>query len=114
MLNDKSIRPLTDKVSVKDPGEVNYNVDLQYYISKENEVLASSINANVTTEINKYIIWQKEVLGRDINPDELIKRLKILGVKRVLITSPVFTPISSQNVAVGQISNVQYLGIEAE
>ena len=68
----------------------------------------------MTAEINKYISWQKEVLGRDINPDELIKRLKILGVKRVLITSPVFTPISSQNVAVGQISNLQYLGIEAE
>lgn len=114
VLNDKSIRPLTDKVSVKDPGEVNYSVNLQYYISKDSEGLATSINANVTAEINKYISWQKEVLGRDINPDELIKRLKILGVKRVLITSPVFTPISSQNVAVGQISNIQYLGIEAE
>lgn len=114
VLNDKTIRPLTDKVSVLDPTEVQYNINLQYYISKDNEALASSINTNVTTEINSYIYWQKEVLGRDINPDELIKRLKILGVKRVIITQPTFAKVSDQNVAVGTITNVQYLGIEAE
>ena len=54
------------------------------------------------------------MLGRDINPDELIKRLKILGVKRVIITQPTFAKVSDQNVAVGTITNVQYLGIEAE
>ncbi len=114
VLNDKTIRPLTDLVNVHDPVPVTYNVDLSYFVGKENEAMINTIKQNVEIEVRNFINWQQSVLGRDINPDELIKRLKLIGVKRIVITNPKFTPISLQEVAFGSVANVTYAGIEAD
>ena len=38
-------------------------------------------------------------MGRDINPDEIIQRLKNAGAKRLEISSPVFTVVGETQVA---------------
>lgn len=112
VVNGDYVRPLTDKVTVKEPQIVNYDIDLMYYIDSENEMLVNSIKSNVSKEIGEFIKWQKEKLGRDINVDELIKKLKLAGVKRLEITSPTFQKIEYNQVAVCNNVTLNYQGVE--
>lgn len=110
--NDKSIRPLTDQVTVLAPTVVNYDITLTYWIDQSNSFIAASIQEKVNEAINDYITWQKSKLGRDINPSELIARIMAAGAKRVDITSPVFTAITKEQVAVANNVTVTYGGLE--
>ncbi|WP_295354629.1 hypothetical protein [uncultured Succinivibrio sp.] len=51
-------------------------------------------------------IWQQSKIGRDINPDVLIKMVRDAGAKRCVITAPVFTTIDKDHVAQCPASNV--------
>lgn len=92
--NDDKVRPLTDLVSVKDPAQVSYNIALTYYIPSNTTVSAAEIKAQVDAAVAEYAKWQCAKLGRDINPSKLISLLMQTGVKRVVVTSPVFTRLS--------------------
>lgn len=113
-VNDKKIRPLTDKVIVKAPTVVNYDIELKYYISKDNESMATSIQEKIEEAIDSFILWQKSKLGRDINPSELISRIIMAGAKRVEITSPVYTKIEPTQVAILESNNSSLGEIEDE
>jgi phage-related baseplate assembly protein len=91
--NADFVRPLTDMVSANDPEIVSYNIELTYYVTRvpDQEYSAANVAVAVAAAVNDYIKWQGARLGRDINPDELVWRLKSAGVKRVEISSPVFT-----------------------
>lgn len=90
--NDKTVRPLTDKVAVKDPSSSTYNINVTYYTSEENTASAAEVTAAVNAAIAEYKTWQSARLGRDINPSRLTAYLMGTGVlKRVAITSPSFT-----------------------
>ena len=41
----------------------------------------------------EFVAWQCGKLGRDINPSVLIGKLMQTGIKRVALTSPVFTTL---------------------
>lgn len=110
--NDKRIRPLTDQVIVAPPEEVSYNVTMEYYIDRERAAEATSIVSAVTEAVNGYVAWQKEKLGRDINPSELIARVMVVGAKRVNVTSPVYTQVQPHQVAIVDTVSVTYGGLE--
>lgn len=110
--NDKRIRPLTDQVVVLAPEVVSYNIDLTYYIAQSNA--ATNIQEAVNKAVDEYVVWQKAKLGRDINPSELIARIKAAGAKRVDIVSPVFTSVDLHQVAIVETISVQYGGVEDE
>ena len=112
VLNEENIRPLTDKVNIKEPNKVNYSVDFDYYIEKDNETLVNVIKSNVDKTMQEYVNWQKEKIGKDINPDELIKRLKIAGVKRVVLRDPVFQKLDFNQVAINNRIVSNYQGVE--
>ena len=122
VLNEENIRPLTDKVNIKEPNKVNYSVDFDYYIEKDNETLVNVIKSNVDKTVQEYVNWQKEKIGKDINPDELIKRLKIAGVKRVVLKiagvkrvvlrNPVFQKLDFNQVAINNRIVSNYQGVE--
>ena len=112
ILNDENVRPLTDNVNIKEPNKVNYSIDFDYYIDKDNETLVNIIKSNVDKTIQEFINWQKEKIGKDINPDELIKRLKIAGVKRVVLRSPVFQKLDFNQVAINNGITSNYQGVE--
>lgn len=59
-----------------------------------------------------YIDWQRQKLGLDINPSELIYRLKAAGVKRVEVRSPQFTTVNEACVAIPTSTNLIYGGLE--
>ena len=114
VLNDKSIRPLTDLVHVKVPPVVNYDIEARYYISRDNATVATTIQSRCEKAVEEYIAWQKKKLGRDVNPTELMYLIRAAGAKRVVILSPNFQVVQPNAVAVAQNINVTYGGIEDE
>lgn len=110
-LSASDVRPLTDKVEVLEPVRKEYNIDLDYYLYEERDAIPDE---KVQKVVSDYIVWQKSVLGRDINPDKLIADLQALGVKRVVIREPVFTKVESNELALCISASASFKGLEIE
>lgn len=111
-VNDRSVRPLTDHVTVQAPTVQSYNIDLTYYIDTENISQETAIRNNVTAAVNEFVTWTKSKIGRDINPSELIRKVVVAGAKRVEIRSPSFRVLDDTEVAIAGTVTVQYGGTE--
>lgn len=111
-LDDKRVRPLTDKVTVLAPEVVNYTIDVSYYIDRDNETQAGAIQSAVNKAVSDFALWQKSKLGRDVNPSELIARIMAAGAKRVAVTAPVYAKLTQTQVGVCTSTKVELGGIE--
>ncbi len=112
-LSNEEIRPLTDQVIVRAPEIQEYQIDLTYYINKSDRTKASQIHENIQIAVQEYMKWQRAKIGRDINPDQLRKRLVSAGAKRLEIREPVFEAISHASIAlIGKEPVALYGGIE--
>lgn len=113
-LNDRKIRPLTDKVTVKKPSTVSYNVKVSYWIDRTDAAEAATIQSNVETAVKEYTVWQKSKLGRDINPTELYYRIRAAGAKRAEVAEPVYTAVdrAQGQVAAENTMSVTFGGLE--
>ena len=112
VLNDKTIRPLTDKVLVEAPEKVSYNVNLKYWIDRDDATGAVAIEKAVTNAVNEFVTWEKSKLGRDINQTELYYRIRAAGAKRAVITEPVDTVVGEEQVAIADSITVTLGGLE--
>lgn len=110
-LSAKTIRPLTDKLTVQAPSTIPYNLELSYYIDASNYAQATTIQTNVVKAIAEYKTWQR-VIGRDINPSELIRRIMDAGAKRVEVVQPIYTPVDPTSVAAAGTETISYGGLE--
>lgn len=111
-LNDKAVRPLTDKVLVKPPNVIDYNIDLKYWVARSDQTSAVTIQQRAETAVEEFISWQKAKLGRDLNETELYWRLRSAGVKRAEIYSPKFLAINSHSVCICKNISAVYAGLE--
>lgn len=111
-VNQRSRRPLTDNVQVRKPEIEEYEIDVTYYINTSESNAATAIQMQAETAIEEYKLWQNSKVGRDINPDELIARLKDAGVKRTEISSPEFRIIGDTAKAQCTGVNIIYGGLE--
>ncbi|MCD5324785.1 MULTISPECIES: baseplate assembly protein [Pontibacillus] len=111
-LNDRKIRPLTDRVSVLAPAVVSYDIDVTYWIHSNESGKASFIQEEVDQSVQEYQLWQKEKLGRDIDPTELIANMKKSGAKRVIVASPIYQSLNRGEVASESNVNVVFGGFE--
>ena len=84
MISGKKVRPLTDRVYVLPPETIEVDFRIQYYISEPQVAYAPSIDAMVKQAVSEYEKWQTEIIGRDLNPDELIRACKAAGAKRIV------------------------------
>ncbi len=110
-VNDKTVRPLTDLVSVLAPEVVNYDVEMVYYIHKDKATQSQAIQQAVDQAVADYVLWQKSKLGRDVNPSELIWRVRAAGADRVEVTLPVFAEMEVYQVAVAENVTANYGGL---
>lgn len=110
--NARTVRPLTDNVTVLAPTVVNYTVTYTYYIAVEDAANESAIQTAVTQAAADFVLWQKSKLGRDINPSELIARLVNAGAKRVTVTLPAYTAVNATSVAISTSTTGTYGGLE--
>lgn len=112
-LSANDIRPLTDNVKVIAPTLVNYDVDAKYYIDMDAD--AATVQANVSAAVAEYVLWQKSKLGRDIVPSRLIQKIMaVSGVKRIDVTTPVYTSVEGTQVAHEGTVSVTMAGSEDE
>lgn len=112
VLEDRNIRPLTDKVEVSAPASHTYDVDLTYYISSSEKASVASIQENIAAAVNIYNTWQTGKIGRDINPSYLIQKIMEAGAKRTVITAPTFAVLDNGTIAETGNVTVKYGGLE--
>lgn len=113
-LSEDDIRPLTDNVTVAAPEEVEFNIQVKYYVARSKAAKNEEIQRAVELAVENYVLWQTSKMGRDINPSYFSAMLMEAGVKRVEITEPVFTEIINGSVAVMKNCNVTLGGVEDE
>lgn len=116
-LSDETIRPLTDFVKVLAPKAVNYELELHYWISREDSSRAEQIKAEVTAAVERYRLWQQSKIGRDILPARLIQYVMQAGASR--IDSPTMRPADFQKLESDQVAqctavNIVYEGYKDE
>lgn len=111
-LNDKKVRPLTDHVTVSAPDVINYDVNITFYIDEESRAHESIIRSNIDAAVASFVSWEKEKIGRDINPSELIRRIVVAGAKRVEVVSPVYSKLTPSQVAIENNVQINYGGVE--
>lgn len=114
VLSADDIRPITDDVQVSAPVAAAYNIDVDYWIRSEDAASSLAIQSAVSAAVDDYIAWQKGRIGRDIVPDELVRRMMVAGAKRVSVISPTYTVLDDTQVAQDGTVTVNYSGLEDE
>jgi len=109
--SSKTVRPLTDLVTVEAPTTKSYTVSLTYWIDRSRASEVTAIQTAVTAAVSSFVIWQKSKLGRDINPSELISRIVMAGALRVNVTNPVYSEVELSEIAVASTITVNYGGL---
>lgn len=105
--NADDVRPLTDKVSVKDVETISYDIDLKYYVPLNSAYSYKEIEDSVNAAVKEYTKWQCSKIGRDINPSYLYGLIMKAGVKRIDLISPEFKPLrDGKDDTVPQIANL--------
>lgn len=111
-LSGKTIRPMTDKLTVSAPAEIPYSIELTYYINRSDSARAVAIQAAVAQAVENYKTWQRTI-GRDVNPSQLAAMVMEAGAKRVTVTAPTFTTVADTKVsALSGSASVTYGGLE--
>lgn len=113
-LSADDIRPMTDKVIVAAPDTIEFDIEATYYIPRDKAATTKEIKQAVELATENYTLWQTSKMGRDINPSYFNAMLMESGIKRVDITTPVFTEIPKGSVAVLRNCNVTFGGAEDE
>lgn len=111
-LNAKTIRPLTDLVTVKSPTVEEYNIDVTYWINREDGAYVREIVSAAESAVTEYVKWQENKLGRDISPSELIYKMKSAEIKRVEVREPVYKALNAFTVARAAQVNAVFGGLE--
>ena len=106
VVNAKDIRPLTDKVSAVPPEVETYDIEIVYYTTPESEAEVIANVEGTGGAIDRYNEWQVAALGRDINPDQLRKRIlspswgeNLTGAFRVDVVKPTYKALDDTQVA---------------
>ena len=111
-LQGKTIRPMTDLVRVAAPQEVQYTINLTYYINRSDSAQAVTIQQQVAAAVEQYKTWQRAI-GRDINPSQLVRMVMDAGAKRVTVTAPTYTTVDATKVSALQgEAAISYGGLE--
>ena len=103
---------MSDLVTVSAPEVKTFDISLTYYIARSNQASATTIQEKVAAAVQDFITWQTTEIGRDLNPTELIRRVREAGAKRVVLEAPDFAVISETQVAQLGTKAVAYGGME--
>ena len=99
----EDVRPMTDLVQVFVPNTVEYDIEIKYYCTKDNEPATIETIEAEGGAIDQYNEWQTSALGRDINPDQLrrfvLAPINGTGALRVDVVSPAHHVLEKWEVA---------------
>lgn len=98
-LNASDVRPLTDTVTVSEPEEDPFEIDVTFYIERNSQASSSIVERDARAAVEDYILWQTGKMGRDINPSYLVQLMMGAGIKRVEVRKPEFKVVEETHVA---------------
>lgn len=98
-VNDSTIRPMTDVVTVEAPTPVDYTISLKYWATIDAEAAVVEAVEGAGGAIDRYVADQSAKLGRDIEPDVLKTYVMQAGALRCDVTAPTRTAVSGLQVA---------------
>lgn len=99
------VRPMTDQVFAIAPEQIEYQVEIKYYCTKDDEAALIQAIEGEGGAIAQYNAWQTAALARDIDPDQLRSFVfaakaesGATGTVRMDIKSPVFAAVGKSQV----------------
>lgn len=102
-VNDSTVRPLNDRVIVAGPNRVQYDIEIKYYVTAENEHAAIQAIEGTGGAIEQFHSWQTGKVGRDINPDKLrslcLAPSEGVGCLRIDVSAPAYAQLSERDLA---------------
>lgn len=98
-VNDRTIRPMTDVVTVEAPTPVDYTISIKYWTTLDAEAAVVQAVEGAGGAIDRYVADQSAHLGRDVEPDVLKTYVMQAGALRCDVTAPVRTSVSGLQVA---------------
>ena len=104
--------PDTDKIIVRPPETVMYELSAVYYISSENKDTESMAMKSVEEASRAFVSECHGSIGHDINPDIFTEYARVAGAKRLEIKSPVYTKINQEQIALCSGISLSYGGLE--
>lgn len=96
------ISPMTDYVQVLAPSVKAYTINVDYWINKDDIGVAEAIRKDVDAAVEEYRLWQQTAIGRDIDPGELISRVKNAGAGKIDYST--LSPKSFVELAEGEVA----------
>ena len=105
---------MTDKVVVKAPDYISYDLDVRFFIDRSDAAEATQIIDRINNAVSDFVAWQQGRIGRDVNPSRLIADMMAAGAKRVELKAPGFKALSQTEAARLNVKNVVYGGLEDE
>lgn len=101
--NENKIRPLNDLLIVSGPERVEYDIEIKYYTTADDEAAAVEAIEETGGALDRYNAWQQEKIGRDINPDKLrafcLAPTSGTGAIRIDIVSPAYAALTERQLA---------------
>lgn len=92
-VNPRDIRPMGDRVTISARAEVPFIIEGAFYLDEADKTREAAIRAAVRQAGTEYAVWQKTVFSRDIEPNELITRVRAAGAKHLALATPEFTAV---------------------
>lgn len=111
MFNKNINYPNTTKLTISTPEVLEYDIELTYYINKDNKQIESDLKTAIEKSVEEFIIYQKTNLNIYLNPDDLRKMLLNAGAYTVNITKPEFDKSASGKLTKVRTKNVSYGGL---
>lgn len=101
--NAEDVRPMTDLVIVQPPTAVQYDINIKYYTTADEESECIKTIEGKNGAIDQYKEWQGTKMGRAINPDKLrsfcLSPKDGTGCTRVEVISPTYKELANTQIA---------------
>ena len=111
MFNQNTNYPNTTRLTISTPEVLEYDIDLTYYINKDNKQIENELKIAIEKAVEDFIVRQKTNLNIYLNPDDLRKMLLNAGAYTVNITNPTFDKSASGKLTRVRTKNVSYGGL---
>ena len=110
------LHSLSDISVARTPGSVDEFSDsrMRPYCHATCQLFTSEIQAAVKQAVDDYILWQREKLGRDIDPSKLYALMVKAGAEKVTVTSPALTTVDADKIAVASTPAITFGGVSSE
>lgn len=107
--SDEKVRPLTDTVRAKTPVQVDYAIEANITIYRDQD--ANTIKDIANNAIQNWVASRTATLGRDIVPSQIISVLSVAGVYQVELVTPALQVVAENEWANCTAITINMVGV---